>query len=98
VVPAVVFALAPKCVFCGLAYVGLGTLLELAGPELCGGEIISAIHWSDWLMWGGITFALLTSLVLHQRGKTTLFRSQNNCVHSWSVDQVRVPATESKNP
>lgn len=29
-------ALAPKCVVCLAAYVGLGALLGLGGPEICG--------------------------------------------------------------
>ena len=67
VLPGVMFTLAPKCVLCGLAYAGLGTLLGLAGPELCGNEITSAGQWRDWLTWGGIALGLITVLVLRKR-------------------------------
>ncbi len=30
------FALAPKCLLCAVAYTGLGAWLGLGGPELCG--------------------------------------------------------------
>lgn len=35
-VPAALFAVAPKCFLCVLAYAGLGAALGLGGPELCG--------------------------------------------------------------
>ena len=35
-VPAALFAIAPKCILCVIAYAGLGTVLGLGGPELCG--------------------------------------------------------------
>jgi hypothetical protein len=35
-VPAALFAVAPKCILCVIAYAGLGTALGLGGPELCG--------------------------------------------------------------
>jgi len=35
-VPAAALALAPKCLLCVVAYLGLGTALGLGGPELCG--------------------------------------------------------------
>jgi hypothetical protein len=34
--PAALFAVAPKCLLCVIAYAGLGTALGLGGPELCG--------------------------------------------------------------
>jgi hypothetical protein len=34
--PAALLAVAPKCILCLVAYVGLGTALGLGGPELCG--------------------------------------------------------------
>jgi hypothetical protein len=34
--PAVLFALAPKCLVCVLGYAGLATALGLGGRELCG--------------------------------------------------------------
>jgi hypothetical protein len=71
VLPGVVFALAPKCVLCGLAYAGLGTVLGLTGAELCGGEITSAVHWSDWLMGGGIALGLVVSLERFQKSHSS---------------------------
>lgn len=35
-IPAAGLALAPKCLLCVLGYTGLGTVLGLGGPELCG--------------------------------------------------------------
>jgi hypothetical protein len=34
--PAALVALAPKCVLCLLAYAGVGTVLGLGEPEICG--------------------------------------------------------------
>jgi len=35
-IPAALIALTPKCALCLLAYAGLGTVLGIGGPELCG--------------------------------------------------------------
>lgn len=71
VLPAVVFALVPKCMLCGLAYLGLGTLLGLTGSELCGGGT-STGHWVDWLMWSGGALGLIIALRLrHRFGNST---------------------------
>jgi hypothetical protein len=43
--PAALLALAPKCVLCVLAYVGLGTALGLSGQELCGAASQSPTSW-----------------------------------------------------
>lgn len=59
--PAALLALAPKCVACVLAYVGLGAALGLGGPELCGGAADSAVWWPAALAWlggGGALVAL----------------------------------------
>ena len=45
-IPAALLALTPKCALCLLAYAGLGTLLGLGGPELCGGTDSAAGHWN----------------------------------------------------
>ena len=47
--PAALLALAPKCVLCVLAYAGLGALLGLSGPELCGGTADPVGHSAVWL-------------------------------------------------
>ncbi len=36
VFPAALLALTPKCILCLLAYVGLGAVLGIRAPELCG--------------------------------------------------------------
>jgi hypothetical protein len=41
-------ALAPKCLLCAAAYVGLGAALGLGGPEICGA---SAGVTPDHLVW-----------------------------------------------
>ena len=48
-VPAALLALAPKCLLCVVAYVGLGAALRFGGPELCGAPGSSAGHWTTWL-------------------------------------------------
>ena len=68
--PGVAIALAPKCVLCGLAYAGVGTLLGFAGPELCGKEITSVVHWSDWLMWSAVVLGLVTGVKGLQKNLT----------------------------
>ena len=67
VLPGVAFALVPKCMLCGLAYVGLASFLGLTGPELCGGGITSAGQGSDWLTWGSVALGSMALLVLRQR-------------------------------
>jgi hypothetical protein len=41
----VLMALAPKCLVCMAAYVGLGGALGLVGPEICGGTAAPAASW-----------------------------------------------------
>ena len=48
--PAALLALTPKCLLCVLAYAGLGAMLGLGGPEICGA---SGGHSS--LTWGPTT-------------------------------------------
>jgi hypothetical protein len=46
-IPAALFALAPKCVLCLLAYSGLAAALGVAGPELCGAPAgVAAESWA----------------------------------------------------
>lgn len=47
----VLLALAPKCLLCAAAYLGLGAMLSLAGPELCGAASNAAPDW-PWLALG----------------------------------------------
>jgi hypothetical protein len=53
--PAVLLALAPKCLLCVAAYLGLGAVLRFGGPELCGASGNGAGHWLVWLPALGLT-------------------------------------------
>ena len=66
VVPAALFALAPKCALCVLAYAGVGAALGLGGQEFCGapakpwawllpvvGAALGAIGFLAWNRWSG---------------------------------------------
>ena len=58
-------ALTPKCVFCVLAYVGLGAALGLSGPELCGAASSnSPVSWVTPLAWLGVAGLLVASGLL----------------------------------
>ena len=48
-IPATLLALTPKCVLCVLAYAGLGAMLGLGGPEICGAQGDAAGRWPAWL-------------------------------------------------
>jgi hypothetical protein len=71
-------AVAPKCVVCLVgAYAGLGALLGLAGPELCGAPAdpsADAPHaWATKLAWCGVILALgLFSVLAALRANRTL--------------------------
>jgi len=67
--PAALFALAPKCLLCVLAYAGLATALGLGGPELCGATDTSPIPWSAALGWLGACGGLI-ALGLHTRSRS----------------------------
>lgn len=43
--PTTLLALAPKCLLCVAAYAGLGALLGLGGPEICGASAVSPVGW-----------------------------------------------------
>ena len=54
--PAALLALTPKCLLCLAAYAGLGALLGLGGPEICGAPPGSPGSWASSLAWlGGAT-------------------------------------------
>jgi hypothetical protein len=57
--PVALLALAPKCVLCVAAYVGLGAALGLGGPELCGATG-SPVPWASSLAWLGVAGGLGT--------------------------------------
>ena len=66
--PAALFALAPKCVLCLLAYAGLGAALGLGGPELCGASGDTAGPWTLWLPAIGAAAGLAGFLTRPARG------------------------------
>lgn len=45
--PAAALVLAPKCLFCVLAYAGLGAALGIGGPLMCGEPVphVSSLAW-----------------------------------------------------
>ena len=51
--PAALLAIAPKCVLCVFAYVGLGATLGLGGPDICGTAAGSPTAWASSLAWLG---------------------------------------------
>jgi hypothetical protein len=71
--PAALLALAPKCVLCVLAYVGLGTALGLSGPELCSAVSNSPASWTTvfaWLGLGGVlTVGGLLASITHRKSR-----------------------------
>jgi hypothetical protein len=58
--PAALFALAPKCVLCVVAYAGLGAALGLGRSEICGASAGSPASWASWLARLGVAGGLGT--------------------------------------
>jgi hypothetical protein len=58
--PTALFALMPKCLLCVVAYAGLGALLGLGGPEICGASAGSPGSWASSPVWLGIAVGLGT--------------------------------------
>jgi hypothetical protein len=56
--PTALLALAPKCLLCVAAYVGLGTALGLRTPEICGASADSVGAWATSLTWLAIAAAV----------------------------------------
>lgn len=68
--PAAGLALAPKCLLCLAAYAGVGTLLGLAGPEICGAA--PGDRWSAPVILtlaGALGLLLLAGWWLHRRSR-----------------------------
>jgi hypothetical protein len=63
--PAALLALAPKCALCLLGYAGLGALLGLGGPELCGATVVATAPWALWL--AGLGLATGAGILLRRR-------------------------------
>jgi hypothetical protein len=57
-VPGAIVALAPKCVLCLIAYLGLGTALGRAGAEICGGQGSETMHGAAWFVVAGLALGL----------------------------------------
>jgi hypothetical protein len=72
--PTALLALAPKCLLCAAAYVGLGAALGLGGPELCGATNTPAA-WTSSLAWLGVIGVLGTvvSLMMGRIGRRQKF-------------------------
>ncbi len=73
--PVALLALVPKCGVCVLAYLGLGTILGLRGPEICGAPAGPADSWMTYrtavalaLGWIGLITALRIGRNLRQPG------------------------------
>ena len=64
--PAALFALAPKCLLCVLAYAGLGAALGLGGREMCGAPADVPEVWMSWLLLPGCVLGV-TGLVAFGR-------------------------------
>lgn len=65
-IPATVLALVPKCLLCGLAYAGLGTVLSLGGPEICGA---TGTEWSWATALSVLWVIIVGTLVLIRRNR-----------------------------
>jgi hypothetical protein len=46
ILPTALLALTPKCLLCVAAYAGIGALLGLGGPEICGAPDAPQIGWA----------------------------------------------------
>src|ERR1035438_1651125 len=51
--------LAPKCVVCVLAYAGIGAVLGLRGPEICGATVGSRGSWVSPLAVFGVALGIV---------------------------------------
>lgn len=60
ILPTALLALAPKCLLCVLAYAGLGAVLGLGGPEICGAAAGSPGSWASTFAWLGVAGGLGT--------------------------------------
>lgn len=65
--PAAALALAPKCLLCLAAYLGLGAALGIAGPEFCGAASSSAASWVALILGASVVIAGVFTLWLHRR-------------------------------
>ncbi|MGH7959336.1 MAG: hypothetical protein ACREH8_20330 [Opitutaceae bacterium] len=75
--PAALLALAPKCMLCVLAYVGLGTALGLSGPELCSAASDSPASWATSFAWLGLA-GVLTAAGLLASGRRESFSGRRH--------------------
>ncbi len=57
--PAAMFAFAPKCALCLLAYAGIGAAFGLGGPEICGSATGSSSGLMSFLPWLGLVSGIV---------------------------------------
>jgi hypothetical protein len=77
--PAVLLAVAPKCLLCVLAYAGLGAALGLGGAEICGGATGSPDAWASTLAWFGVALGLAWGVFASGRW---FRRKSGGCTHT----------------
>lgn len=58
-VPGALIALAPKCVLCLAAYLGLGAALGLTGTEICGAPDSATLPTALWFLAGASAVGLI---------------------------------------
>lgn len=68
-IPAALLVLAPKCVLCVLAYVGLGVAVGLGGPEICGATGNAVGHWAAWLSALGAAMGIVGFILRPTKGQ-----------------------------
>jgi len=75
-VPAALLALTPKCVLCLLAYAGIGSVLGLGAPEICGAtEPSMTTLWSATFVLGAVALTAI-GLYARRRSATKTYRNR----------------------
>ena len=81
-IPAVLLALAPKCVLCLLAYAGLAAVLGLGGPEICGAVGDPTGHQAIWLVASGVAMGIATVRLIGRSHRSGSSRRCNDQTQS----------------
>jgi len=63
-VPGAIVILAPKCVLCLAAYLGIGSTLGWTGAEICSAQNTGPMHNVAWLVVGAVALGV-GALVVH---------------------------------
>ena len=66
-IPAVLLALAPKCLLCVAGYVAAGAALGFGGTELCGGPAGTGGHWTAGLFALGLALGAAGLFLAYRR-------------------------------